>query len=351
MSAFEARIEQLRKLMDERGFRALVIRKNPNLAWLTGGRVHVPTTIDAACFDLIVTMDSVTAIANEIEAPRLIAEEFPPEIKVKAIKWWESRDAEIPSGDGVVSDSDRPIATDLEILRATLSVYDKERLRVISTDAAVALGKAMREVKAHDREIDVAGKISRALWESDLEIAFLGVAGAARVFKFRHPLPTTTVVGDRVVASICAKRKGLIASVTRIVYFGKITSAFESEYRDLLSVEAAMLNASEVGQPFSAPILAATQAYGANNFDQFEWHKHHQGGPTGYLPRDWPANVGSTRLIADSQPIAWNPTGKGWKVEDTFISSARGPELLSVDPSWPTIEISGRNRPAILVLP
>ena len=347
-NGFDERLARVRALMAKRNLESLVIQKNPNLAWFTGGRVHVPTTIDAACLDIVVTLTEVTAITNEIEAPRLIAEELPSEVKVRAIKWWGSRDAELPRGDHVASDADPEIAAALEILRGSLIALDIERLRQISVDAAVSIGAAMRTVHPTDREIDVAGMISKQLWESDLEIVFLGVAGADRVFKFRHPLPTTKLVGNRVLASICAKRKGLIASVTRIVNFGEIEASEIDSYLDLLRVEAAILDATVVGDSFSKPIEAASKAYGAHNFDVLEWHKHHQGGPTGYLPRDWPANLGSTRLIGDHQPIAWNPTGKGWKVEDTFITTENGPELLSFDPSWPAIEVAGRLRPGIL---
>jgi len=186
------------------------------------------------------------------------------------------------------------------------------------------------------------------LWQADLEIAFLGVAGADRVHKFRHPLPTDAVVGNRVSASICAKRKGLIASVTRIVTFGEVTDSMINEYNSIYKVEAALLDATVVGKAFSDPINAAIAAYPANGFDADEWTKHHQGGPTGFLPRDWPANQGSTRMIAENQPIAWNPTGKGWKAEDTILATSAGVKVLTNDPEWPVFEVNGRTRAFLL---
>jgi antitoxin VapB len=202
----------------------------------------------------------------------------------------------------------------------------------------------MKQVESSDREIDVAGLITHSLWQADLEIAFLGVAGEDRVHKFRHPLPTDSVVGNRVSASICAKRKGLIASVTRIVTFGEVTDQMVSDYTSIFKVEAALFDATVAGKPFSDPINAAIAAYPAHGFDADEWTKHHQGGPTGFLPRDWPANQSSTRLIAENQPIAWNPTGKGWKAEDTILATSSGIKILSVDPDWPAFEVTGRSR-------
>ena len=352
MSAFNQRIQPLRDLMKAKGLDAFVLRRNPNLAWAIAGRAHVPTTIDMACFDLIITQDDATAVTNVVEAPRLIAEELPTEVSVKTIKWSEGRDPLLPTGAKVGSDqpgADRiDLSVEVEMIRASLIDSDLARFKEICVDAAVALGNAIKQVESSDREIDVAGLITHSLWQADLEIAFLGVAGDERVHKFRHPLPTDAVVGNRVSASICAKRKGLIASVTRIVTFGSVTDQMFSDYTSIFKVEAALLDATVVGQPFSDPINAAIAAYPANGFDADEWTKHHQGGPTGFLPRDWPANQGSARLIAENQPIAWNPTGKGWKAEDTIVATSSGVQLLSQDPDWPSQTIGGRLRPSFL---
>ena len=352
MSPFNERVAPLRELMKQKGLESIVLRRNPNLAWAIAGRAHVPTTIDAACFDLIINQESATAITNVVEAPRLIAEEFPSEVTVIPIKWSESRDPQLPTGAKVGCDqpgADRiDLAAEIEIIRASLIESDVARYKEICSDAAIALGNAMKQVVSSDREIDVAGLITHALWQADLEIAFLGVAGQDRVHTFRHPLPTSAVVGNRVSASICAKRKGLIASVTRIVSFEPISDAMAKDYEAIFKVEAAMLDATVVGKPFSDPVNAAIAAYPANGFDANEWTKHHQGGPTGYLPRDWPAHTGSARLIANNQPIAWNPTGKGFKAEDTIIATNSGVKILSMDPDWPSFEVNGRTRPFLL---
>ena len=253
MSAFNQRIQPLRELMKAKSLDAFVLRRNPNLAWAIAGRAHVPTTIDMACFDLIITHDSVTAITNVVEAPRLIAEELPSEVTVQTIKWSEGRDPLLPTGSKVGSDqpgADRiDLGVEVEMIRASLIESDLARFKEICVDAAVALGNAMKQVESTDREIDVAGLITHSLWQADLEIAFLGVAGEERVHKFRHPLPTDAVVGNRVSASICAKRKGLIASVTRIVTFGELNDQMVSDYTSIYKVEAALLDATVVGAP------------------------------------------------------------------------------------------------------
>jgi len=345
-------MQPIRDLMKDEGLDALVLRRNPNLAWAIAGRSHVPSTIDAACFDLIITQDSAIAITNVVEAPRLIAEEFPSEISVKTVPWSQGRDPLLPVGAKVGSDQpggDRvDLGLEIEIIRGSLIAEDVARFKEICSDAAIALGGAMKEVSQTDREIDVAGLITRSLWRANLEISFLGIAGQDRVEKYRHPLPTASLVGNRVSASICAKRKGLIASVTRIVTFGPVAQKSLARYEGIYKVEGAMFDATVVGKAFSDPINAAIAAYPVNGFDSDEWQKHHQGGPTGFLPRDWPANQGTTRLIAENQPIAWNPTGAGWKAEDTILATESGVKVLTIDPEWPSFKVNGRTRPFLL---
>lgn len=350
--SFLGKVAALRELMTEKGLDSIVLRRNPNLAWAISGRVHVPTTIDAACFDLVITQDSVYAVTNAIEAPRLAAEEFPKNLEIKVVQWWEGRAHGLPSEMTIGSDQGGAglvdVGTEVEILRSSLDAYDQERLVDISRRAALALGEAMKVADSNDREIDVAARITEALWRHNLEIAFLGVAGEERVHQFRHPLPTQSLIGGRVSASICAKEKGLIASVTRIVTFGELTATQENEYSALLEVEADLLDATIIGNSFASVIDVATSSYGAHGFDENEWHRHHQGGPTGFMPRDWPATQSSARLMRENQAIAWNPTGRGWKVEETLLTRASGNLLLTGDVLWPARSVRGRIRPDLL---
>jgi Xaa-Pro aminopeptidase len=131
MSAFSLRIQSVRDLIAEKGLDAFVLRRNPNLAWAIAGRAHVPTTIDAACFDLIITKDSAVAITNVVEAPRLIAEEFPAEVSVQTVPWSQGRDPLLPTGAKVGSDQpggDRvDLGVEIEIIRGSLIADDVER--------------------------------------------------------------------------------------------------------------------------------------------------------------------------------------------------------------------------------
>ena len=52
-------------------------------------------------------------------------------------------------------------------------------------------------------------------------------------------------------------------------------------------------------------------------------------------------------MIGANNAIAWNPSAAGIKVEDTLITTPTGFEIITSDPSWPSVEIAGRARPDI----
>lgn len=115
----------------------------------------------------------------------------------------------------------------------------------------------------------------------------------------------------------------------------------------LLHVEAEFLNETRPGKTFGETFKAGETSYLMQGFARDEWTKHHQGGPTGYMPRDFPAHEKSNQIISPNQAIAWNPSAEGLKVEDTLITNAQGFEFITLGSNWPTIEIGGRTRPAI----
>ncbi len=344
---------RIKALLEAKNLDAVVLKKGANVAWIIGGRAHIPTTLELSCMDVIVYRDRIVVVTNKIEAPRLEAEELTGDEELIVINWFEGREGQLPKGERIGVDgaeNDRVnLQSDIESLRRALNDYEVNRFREIGRDAAAALGEAMLDIDSDMSEVEVAGEIAEELWERDLEPVVLLVAGESRIKSFRHPLPTTEEIGSIAMGVICARRKGLIASVTRLVSFGQMSADMNDTYHRLLNVEAAFLNATKVGATLAEAFTAGQSSYLANGFVRDEWTKHHQGGPTGYLPRDFPAHEKTPQLIGLNNAIAWNPSAEGLKVEDTVVTTASGLEVITHDPMWPSIEIVGRSRPGIAV--
>jgi antitoxin VapB len=342
---------RIKALLMEKDLDAVILKKGANIAWIIGGRAHVPTTIELACLDVVVYREKIVVVTNKIEAPRLQSEELSGSEELIVINWFEGREAHLPRGQRVGVDgpeSDRVnLSSEIENLRRNLNNFEVQRLKEIGKDATEALTVAMLDISPEMNEVGVAGKIADQMWKRDLEPVVLLVAGARRIHEFKHPLPTTEVIGKTAMGVICARRKGLIASLTRIVNFGVLESEIHEKYLRLLNVEAAFLDETKVGTTLGEAFKSGELAYLTHGFAVDEWTKHHQGGPTGYMPRDFPAHGKTNQVIGVNNAIAWNPSAEGLKVEDTLVTNSGGFDFVTLGENWPTIEVQGRIRPAI----
>lgn len=68
-------------------------------------------------------------------------------------------------------------------------------------------------------------------------------------------------------------------------------------YDRLLRVEQAFLDATRPGARLGDAFAGGVGSYAANGFPADEWHRHHQGGFSGFQPREFPAHT-TTDLTA-----------------------------------------------------
>lgn len=346
------------RLLDDEDLDALVLRRPANVAWASlGARTHIDVTGEAGVAWLVVTRDGTRVVTSRVEVDRLRAEEFADDRPEWTVLDWDADLATaVPSGERVGTDGPVPGSRDvsgaIEAARRMLLPEEVERYRALGRDAAEALTATCTACGPGDSEFVWAARAADELVRRGADPLVLLVAGQDRVRRHRHPLPTAAPTGDLVMVVVCARRHGLFANVTRFVATGGLPADLRDAQPRLLAVEAAFLDATRAGTRVSDVLATGTAAYGSNGFDPDEWRNHHQGGPTGYLSRDHLATAASTEPVEEFQAFAWNPSVPGLKVEDTVLATPDGGvEVLTVDPDWPTLEIAGRRRPAVLERP
>lgn len=229
----------------------------------------------------------------------------------------------------------------LRSARASLDEVEVSRYRALGLEVARAVTSVARTLGPAHSERDAAGLLAAQVLALGAEPVVLLVAGRSRV-AHRHPLPTAAPLGDRAMLVVGARRYGLIVNLTRWV------GAPDPRERALLDVEAAVLDATVPGASFGDVFAALQQAYPAQGFAADEWRNHHQGGPTGYFGRDPKITPLTTGVVAERHAFAWNPSAPGLKAEDTVLATSGGIALLTHDPDWPTVTVSGRPRPTTL---
>ena len=169
------------------------------------------------------------------------------------------------------------------------------------------------------------------------------VAADERIQKFRHPVPTEKSWEKVLMIVVCAKRNGLIASLSRIVCDGEIPDELRKRTDACARVNAKILAATKPNNLGADLYKIASDAYAAENFAGEE-NLHHQGGAAGYKTRDWVIHPQSKETVFPNQAFAFNPSITGTKTEETVLLINDEIEIITTTPNFPqiSVEIEGR---------
>jgi Xaa-Pro aminopeptidase len=360
MSELEAKQARIKELLGKNDLDALLIRKVSNFAWATcGGSSYVDTSSTDGIAWLLFTPVSRHIITNNIEAPRLEQDEG---LKAQGWEfhvtgWHESADAlaSLVGDLRLGTDSPYPGAKDLSgefpRLRMNLLTGEQERFRALGRSCAEAMNQAIRRVREGMTEYEIAAVLgAEAQQRAVLPIVNL-IATDERIFKFRHPLPTAKKMDQYAMLVLCGRRNGLVCSLTRLIHFGRLTDDLCDKAEAVAAIDAAFIAATRPGELLRDVFKAGLAAYAKEGFPD-EWRLHHQGGPAGYLPREFIVTAETRDVVAAGHAYAWNPSITGVKSEDTILVGDDGFENLTEIEGWPTIlvRVDGKTipRPAIL---
>jgi Xaa-Pro aminopeptidase len=341
-------------LLDAQALDALVLRRPANLSWYSGGgRFHIVATPEIAVADLVVTPAGEQLVTTANEAERLREEELSNlNAELVVLPWTQDRREALPAGDRVgyclPMQGDRDVSHLVEQTRRSLTSAEVDRFRTLGRDSAMALTEPCAAIQPRHTEHDAAAYAAAALLKRSIDPIVLLVAGEERLRHHRHPLPTTAPLGRIAMVVVCARRGGLVATLTRLVSFGRLPDEASSLHARLLEIDAVFLQATKPGRAVSDVFRDGVAAYERQGFSPDEWQRHHQGGPTGYEPRDFLADFESDSPVEVHQAFAWNPTVSGTKSEDTILAGNDGPEILTADPCWPSSIVAGLPRPLVL---
>ena len=340
-----AKLARFRGWLDDSGYGAALFSSQPGVAWVTAGlEDRVVRNEEPALVWALVTPDEAWLITTNIEQPRILAEEDTGGFSVHAVRWHQ------PGG---LAGAAEDLADGLKAaeppasLRMPLVDDEAERMTVLGLETAQALEGAMRSWQPAERECDLAARIAAALEERLIFPSVLLVGGAARRRAFRHPVPSTDVSGRDVLAVVVGVRGGLNVACSRSASAGVPDPDLAARHDAACAVEAALIAATRPGVSWDDAFRAGQVAYREAGFDG-EWREHVQGGPIGYLSREFdvvPGTQAAAAAIEAGTAFAWNPTVRGAKSEDTFIVGAAGAAPVTNTADWPVV--SG-GRPAIL---
>jgi len=351
------KLEKLREAIAKGGYAALEINSQANFSWLTRGRGFIGLAAVAACGSLIVTPNKVYLVTENIEAERLYVEELhqTPEIEVRPFPWNQPEQrgailAEILDGGKLATEQD--LASALFGLRTVMTDYDLEDYRALCQESAQILESTVRGLTPGVSGFELAGELARGLWAAGIEPITALSAFDGRALQYRHPIPYTDRLENYALVVICGRRNGLIASVTRNILLREDPGMIEKHAKCAM-VDAVATAKLQPGAVLGDIFTAMAAEYAAQGYPGEEVF-HHQGGLTGFMPREIRAVASTSHTVRANEVYAFNPSLQGSKCEDTILVTESGIEVMSHTGNYAYVncEINGTTiqKPTVLVL-
>ena len=347
---------RVREFMKKHSLKAVLLKTQANFCWLTGGGINEVTVADTlGVTSILVTEEERFIISDNIEAPRMIEDEGLAKFGFKLVQFeWYSGDeakevAKIVDpklvGCDVAGFGYQCYEKEIKELRYSLLQSEIDRYLWLGHKASLAVESILAMAKPGMRECMVTGEVLRVLWYDRIDSICNQSAADDRSMKYRHAVATERTINKYLMLNVNARKWGLVTTITRIVYFGKVEETLRKQYNDNVYIECGMIAASKPGVKMSDMFKTTVDLYTERGYLN-EWKLHHQGGAQGYRNRDYIIFPSSTETILENQCLCWNPTiaGKkyGTKSEDAFIATKNGPIMVTSPVLFPTLSVRVR---------
>ncbi len=340
------KIQQLIELMAKGNLAGVLLSRHENVSWATAGQVdmRVATPAPTGSAAVFVRMDGKAFyLTTKNEAPRMHDEEFgglPFEPVVLA--WTEGdfvKAARKLAADGAVgADTHEANCADINLaaLRSQLQLGEIERYRLLGSMTARVVEDVVLHLEPGVTDHEISAMTASRLIQKAILPSVLLMATDDRILKYKHALPRGGRLERFGMVNLCARKWGLVVSITRFVHFGPMPQGLSDGFDAAAKVNAALLHATRAGATSAQLFAVAKNAYAAVGLPGEE-ELHHQGGAAGYGEREWVATPNGTEVVLDRQAFAWNPSARGGKVEDTVLLQNGKIEVLTPTTEFPSV--------------
>ncbi|HEX3472730.1 MAG TPA: M24 family metallopeptidase, partial [Silvibacterium sp.] len=252
----EEKYQRLAAFLDRNNLSAILLSRHENIAWITSGQVEARVALgsETAVTSLLLTRNGLRYyLAPNNEAPRLADEEFIGLGYEAVIYPWHQSPASLfreLTGDTELG-SDTPISgathVNLTSLRAPLLPAEIECLRTLSRDTAEATAALLETLQPGITEYEMAARTASALLERGITPTVLLMGVDDRVRKYKHAVPRQGVLERYGMINLCARKWGLVVSITRFVHFGPIPEDLAASFIAAARIHSELLHATRAG--------------------------------------------------------------------------------------------------------
>jgi antitoxin VapB len=339
--------QQLVEFMDKHKLAGILLSLHENVSWATAGqvdmRIAIPAPTGAAA--VFVRKDgSGFYITTKNEAPRMHDEEFGElPFEPVVLPWQEANFVKaaygLAAGGTIGADTHEADCTLISLagLRSQLQPTEIARYRSLGGITARAVEEAALHLEPGMTEEEISAMASSLLIQKSILPSVLLMAVDDRILKYKHALPRGKRLQRFGMVNLCARKWGLVISMTRFVHFGPMPQQLARRFDAAAKVNAALLHSTRAGATARQLYTVAKDAYAAAG-SPGEEELHHQGGTTGYGEREWVATPNGAEIVLNRQAFVWNPSARGGKVEDTVVLQDGVIEYLTETAKFPAVE-------------
>ncbi len=338
--------QQLAELMAKHNLGGILLSRHENVAWATAGQVDMRVAIPAATGSAAVFVrkdGNAFYLTTKNEAPRMRDEEFAGLPFEPIVLPWSEGDfakaARALAGEGAIGADTHEAACEvvnLAALRSQLQPAEIERYRLLGSMTARVVEDVVLHLEPGVTEHEISAMTASRLIQKAILPSVLLMAVDDRILKYKHALPRGGRLERFAMVNLCARKWGLVISMTRFVHFGPMPQCLSDGFDAAAKVNAALLHATRAGATSAQLFAVAKDAYAETGLPGEE-ELHHQGGATGYGEREWVATPNGTEIVLDRQAFAWNPSARGGKVEDTVMLRDGAIEVLTETSEFPAV--------------
>ncbi|MBU7004083.1 MAG: aminopeptidase P family N-terminal domain-containing protein, partial [Theionarchaea archaeon] len=271
-SEIEEKEGRVRRFIEDNGLTALCFTTSKNFAWFScGGDNHVEITNRKGVATVVVTPEDKYLVTNNIEAGRMVAEEIENQgFSVMETPWHDDKRYDIIKdigGNKIGTDFAFPCAElmdeQMASMRYSLTPGEIDRYREVGRLTGAALEESCEEIEPGQTEHEIGSVLAQHLLSLGVIPAVILIAVDDRIEKFRHPIPTEKEMEKYGMLVTCGRKWGLIASATRLVYFGSLPEELEKKHGACTRIDAGMIVNTAQGKAISSLLENAIATYGS----------------------------------------------------------------------------------------
>ncbi|NLK98060.1 MAG: M24 family metallopeptidase [Epulopiscium sp.] len=344
--------ERIYKFLDQNGYDGMIIGRQDNFSWITGGgNSRVIWSTELGFSYLFITKEKKFCISQVMDGPRIMDEVLSPlGYDYIPLRWYEQNKEEkleeLIKGKKVISDFPLPGAIynlhAIYHLHYPLMDSEIEKYRILGKEVDEILTSTALEIEPGMTEMEVEGMLMGKFGQKGIIPDVILIGADERPVKYRHPVPTERKIDHYVFISPSIKKWGLHANISRLISFGKPSSEIAHKYEAACTIEAHVLSMCKEGTYFKDILEAEKKLYKELGYEE-EWRNHFQGGITGYMVANASLCLDQSAKLQNYQSYEWFITIAGTKSAELALNINNQIELMSLAGYWKTKSYTANN--------